>query len=183
MISRSIVHGVLVLAALGGGSQAGAQEPWRSASVLSIGDGDTIKVVHDGQRLTVRLACIDAPEMAQSPDGLKARRQLQRLLSPGQGVQLAIKTIDRFGRSVAEVVTSPAAAGGPAGRGQVEEINVGLAMVAAGQAFVDGRYLSACDQRAYRQAEDRARGRHLGIWQLPGGITPPWEFRHQRPRS
>lgn len=182
MTSRSIVLLALVLGALAGGSQVWAQEPWRSASVLSIGDGDTIKVVQAGQRLTVRLACIDAPEMAQSPDGRKARQQLQRLLSPGQRVQIGIKTIDRYGRSVAEVVTTPAPATGPEGRRPVGEINVGLAMVAAGQAFVYGRYLSACDQWAYRQAEDRARNRHLGIWQVPGGITPPWEFRHHRPQ-
>ena len=39
------------------------------ATVLSIGDGDTIRVRQAGQALTVRLACIDAPETAQSPWG------------------------------------------------------------------------------------------------------------------
>ena len=37
------------------------------ATVLSIGDGDTIRVLQGQQRLTIRLACIDAPEMAQAP--------------------------------------------------------------------------------------------------------------------
>jgi len=36
------------------------------ATVLSIGDGDTIRVRQAGRALTVRLACIDAPAMAQN---------------------------------------------------------------------------------------------------------------------
>ena len=36
------------------------------ATVLSIGDGDTIRVRQAGKALTVRLACIDAPENAVS---------------------------------------------------------------------------------------------------------------------
>lgn len=37
------------------------------ARVVSIGDGETIRVQHGTKRLTIRLACIDAPEMAQWP--------------------------------------------------------------------------------------------------------------------
>ncbi len=36
------------------------------ATVLSIGDGDTIRVRQAGKAVTVRLACIDAPKTAQS---------------------------------------------------------------------------------------------------------------------
>ena len=42
--------------------------------MLSIGDGDTIRMLQGEQRITVRLACINAPEMAQAPDGANARR-------------------------------------------------------------------------------------------------------------
>jgi endonuclease YncB( thermonuclease family) len=45
-----LLCGVLLLAA-----------PAHSASVLSIGDGDTITVTEGSQRIKVRLACIDAP--------------------------------------------------------------------------------------------------------------------------
>lgn len=38
-----------------------------SATVLSIGDGDTLRVRQSGRAVTLRLACIDAPEIAQSP--------------------------------------------------------------------------------------------------------------------
>ena len=38
--------------------------PAQAATVLSVGDGDTLRVDDHGKRLTIRLACIDAPEMA-----------------------------------------------------------------------------------------------------------------------
>jgi len=51
-----LLGGVLLLAA-----------PAHAASVLSIGDGDTITVTEGSRRIKVRLACIDAPETSQSP--------------------------------------------------------------------------------------------------------------------
>ncbi len=57
---------LLVLAALLPG--AGSAQALKG-EVLSIGDGDTIRVRQAGKAMTVRLACIDAPEMAQRPYG------------------------------------------------------------------------------------------------------------------
>jgi Micrococcal nuclease (thermonuclease) homologs len=74
-----------------------------AATVLSIGDGDTIRVRQAGRPTTVRLACIDAPEMAQSPYGQQARLYLQQRLPIGREVVLDVKTTDRYGRTVAEV--------------------------------------------------------------------------------
>ena len=39
------------------------------ATILSIGDGDIIRVRMNGKPITVRLACIEAPETAQRPYG------------------------------------------------------------------------------------------------------------------
>ncbi len=39
----------------------------QSATMLSIGDGDTLVVVEGCRRLTSCLACIDTPETAQNP--------------------------------------------------------------------------------------------------------------------
>jgi hypothetical protein len=36
---------------------------------LPVGDGDTLRVQAGGRAITIRLACIDAPETAQSPWG------------------------------------------------------------------------------------------------------------------
>jgi endonuclease YncB( thermonuclease family) len=132
------------------------------ATVLSIGDGDTIRVQQGAKRLTIRLACIDAPEMAQAPDGANARRYLQSRLRLGSSVTLKAQTVDRFGRTVAEVI------------GQV---NLNLALVEDGMAFAYRRYLGQCDAKEYLDAEVRASRRRTGVWRVPGGITRPWDFR------
>ena len=103
------------------------------ATVLSIGDGDTIRVRQAGRALTVRLACIDAPETAQSPWGQQARRYLQQRLPIGREVTLEVKTTDRYGRTVAEVIS---------------DINLNLVMVEDGQAFAYRQYLGAAMPRS-----------------------------------
>ena len=148
----------LSLAALGPLGQAAT-----AATVLSIGDGDTISVLERGQTLKVRLACIDAPETAQSPYGMASRNQLKALLPLGSTVSLRVQAVDRYGRSVAEVT----------GKGIVN-----LAMVQSGQAFVYRQYLGRCDRGAYLAAERQAQAQRLGVWSVPGGITRPWDFRH-----
>jgi endonuclease YncB( thermonuclease family) len=74
------------------------------ARVVSIGDGDTIRVRHGGKVETIRLACIDAPEMAQVPYGDQARRYLQMRLLLEQEVTIHPFNTDRYGRTVAEVI-------------------------------------------------------------------------------
>jgi endonuclease YncB( thermonuclease family) len=138
--------GVLGLGWLG--VPAGLVQPQGlSATVLSIGDGDTIRVRQAGKALTVRLACIDAPETAQGPYGQQARTYLQQRLPIGRDVSLNIKTTDRYGRSVAEVIS---------------ETNINLALVEDGQAFAYRQYLRGCDAKAYLEAEERASRARLG---------------------
>ncbi|MCP9832153.1 thermonuclease family protein [Synechococcus sp. HJ21-Hayes] len=153
---------LLVLAAVLQG--AGSAQTLKG-EMLSIGDGDTIRVRQGGRAITVRLACIDAPETAQSPWGQQARRFLQQRLPIGREVSLEVKTIDRYGRTVAEVIS---------------EININLAMVEDGQAFAYRQYLAGCNAQDYLDAEFRASRRRYGVWQLPGGITRPWDFRRSR---
>ncbi len=153
---------LLVLAALLPG--AGSAEALK-AEVLSIGDGDTIRARQGGRAITVRLACIDAPETAQNPYGKQVRRYLQQRLPIGRQVTLAVKTTDRYGRTVAEVSS---------------DININLAMVEDGQAFVYRQYLGGCDAKEYLDAEFRASRHRYGVWQVEGGITRPWDFREGR---
>jgi endonuclease YncB( thermonuclease family) len=44
-----------------------APQPGKTTTVISVGDGDTLRVNDDGRKVTNRLACIDAPDMAQAP--------------------------------------------------------------------------------------------------------------------
>jgi endonuclease YncB( thermonuclease family) len=133
--------------------------PVHSAAVLSIGDGDTITVREGSQRIKVRLACIDAPETSQSPYGMEARRSLQSLLPIGSQVTLKTKTVDRYGRSVAEVLKGGA--------------NINQTLVRSGDAFVYWQYISGCDRQTYSRLENDARLKGVGVWSVPGGIQRP----------
>jgi endonuclease YncB( thermonuclease family) len=139
--------------------------------VLSVGDGDTLSVREGGSRRTIRLACIDAPETAQSPYGSQARAALQAMAPVGSSVTVEGGKRDRYGRTVAEIW-----------RGNT---NVNLELVRQGDAFVYRQYLSGCDRNAYLSAEKQAESARLGVWAVPGGITRPWDWRHggsARPR-
>lgn len=134
--------------------------------MVSVGDGDTMRVRDGGRLVTVRLACIDAPEMAQRPYGARAREALQQLAPVGSDVALQIQTRDRYGRSVAEVFR-----GGE---------NLNLAMVRQGAAFAFRRYLGQCNSKRYISAEGQAESQRAGVWAIPGGITRPWDWRAER---
>lgn len=138
-----------------------------AATVISVGDGDTLRVEEAGRKITIRVACIDAPEMAQSPYGLQARQALQELLPVGSTVTLKTQTKDRFGRTVAEVFTQNGA-------------NAGLTLVQQGNAFAYRQYLHQCDQWAYLDRERLAERYRLGVWRSAGGIERPWDFRAAR---
>ena len=90
---------------------------------------------------------------------------MQQRLPIGREVILNIKTTDRYGRTVAEVIC---------------KTNINLALVEDGQAFAYRQYLSGCDAKAYLEAEERASRARLGVWQVKGGITRPWDFRRGR---
>ena len=137
--------------------------PAGAATVLSVGDGDTLRVVDGSKRLTIRMACIDAPETAQRPYGAASRQRLQELAPVGSVVTLRPQTIDKYGRTVAEVFRG----------GQ----NTNLAMVGSGAAFAYRKYLSGCDQAAYLGAEAAAQRQRVGVWAVPGGIQRPWDWR------
>ena len=138
----------------------------KAATVISVGDGDTLSVLDRGQRLTIRLACIDAPETVQAPYGAISRRRLQVLAPIGSVVKLHVKDKDRYGRTVAEILRN----------GE----NINIMMVRTGLAFVYRQYLAKCDAPAYLKAEQAAEASRLGVWALPSGITRPWDFRRGR---
>ena len=137
--------------------------PVEAATVLSVGDGDTITVTNGAQKIRVRLACIDAPETSQSPYGMEARRALQGLLPIGSQVTLRTKATDRYGRSVAEVLK-----GGT---------NINQSLVGSGNSFVYWQYISGCDRQTYSRLENDARLKGVGVWGVPGGIQRPWDYR------
>ena len=139
--------------------------------VLSIGDGDTIRITTPTgmNKTTVRLACIDAPEISQAPYGNDARRALQSELAIGAEVSLRTKATDRYGRTVAEVLKGTT--------------NINQLLVQSGAAFVYWQYIEGCDRETYSRLENEARLKSLGVWAVPGGIQRPWDYRRGRKSS
>jgi len=151
----ALLSGALLLAA-----------PAHSASVLSVGDGDTITITNGAQKIRVRLACIDAPETSQTPYGMESRQALQKLLPIGAEVTVRTKATDRYGRTVGEVLKG--------------STNINQSLVGSGNAFVYWQYISGCDRQTYSRLENDARLKRLGVWSVPNGIQRPWDYRRNR---
>lgn len=132
-----------------------------NCQVFKVYDGDTMTVNCEGEKIKVRLYCIDAPELGQEPWGREARDQLVALA--GSTVRIDVKDQDRYGRQVAEVWRD--------GR------NLNLAMVRAGEAVEYDRF---CKDRVYRAVETESRDAHRGVWRSPGIQQKPWEWRSYR---
>lgn len=144
-------------------TQAAAAKTLPTATVVSVGDGDTLRVQGQNGPVTIRLACVDAPETNQAY-GPEASLRLRQLLSTGQPVEVRAIERDRYDRTVAEIYSG----------GQ----SVGLQLVREGYAVVYEQYISGCAATAddYRQAESAARNAGRNFWSQPSP-TMPWDFR------
>ena len=128
--------------------------------VVGVHDGDTVTLLDDQKHQTkVRLAEIDTPESKQ-PYGSRSKQALSDLVF-GKAVQVEVRDIDRYGRTV--------------GRVSVNGIDVNAALVASGAAWVYRQY--SRDPELLR-LEAEARAAQRGLWALPEAQrTPPWEWR------
>lgn len=147
---------------------APAVAPGRTpATIVSVGDGDTLRAQVGSGQITVRLAYIDAPESAQ-PQGQQAGDLLEELLPRGTQVELREVDTDRYGRTVAEVYRD--------GR------SINLQMVQEGYGVVYRDYLDGCPNAdEYLAAEATAKEQQLGFWS-ESNLVMPWDWRQgQRP--
>ena len=149
--------------------------------VERVSDGDTL-VVKDANsnNFTVRLACVDAPEIPhtkkekssnRSSDrnqfrwGVKAQTRLQQLVDQGgDRVNLTITDSDRYGRKVAEVRLK-------------DGTLIQKVLLQEGLVKVYRSYLNKCPSKdLIQQAEAQAKGQRLGVWGDPKFVNP-WEYR------
>ena len=132
--------------------------------VVSVGDGDTLRIRHSGKTITVRLGCLDAPESTQAPWGQQSANRLKQLLPTGQAVQMREIERDRYGRTVAELFLG--------------NQSVNLMMVKEGQAVVYTQYIENCaaTKDQYLAAEAQAKAQRLGFWNQDNPVMP-WDYR------
>lgn len=151
--------GALALGSLAAGGTALA------ATVLAIDSGDTLRVRDGAVVRSVRLACLDAPELGQEPHGARAMAALRHWLPAGTAVRL---TPNESGNTPPGVVVAEVA---------LEATTVNVELVRAGLAFTTPEAPAGCDPLRYAEAESSARFRRLGVWQVEGGSERPWLWR------
>lgn len=138
-----------------------------TGTVSRVKDGDSLMIRRDdvGRESEVRLAGVDAPELAQ-PWGVPSRSALRRLVQ-GQRVTVEVTDRDRYNRLV--------------GRVFVGRTHVNAQMACDGHAWAFARYLP---DREIRACHDSARKAGLGLWSLPPEQRlPPATWRARNPRG
>ena len=130
-----------------------------AGKVVTISDGDTIRVMHNGASERIRLWGIDCPEMKQ-PFGTRAR-QLTWALAFGQTVTVKVRDIGRYKRTVADVI-------------RPDRPNLNQELVRAGLAWLYQQY--GCRESVLRDLEQEARAAKHGLWSDPKPVAP-WEWR------
>ena len=134
--------------------------------VLYAHDGDTVtcwRVVNGiATQVRVRLAFIDAPELAQSPYGVNARAYFRSLLYVNEPVEARIYGTDAYGRLIAEIIRLR------------DYGNCGLRLVVGGYAPV---FRWPAERSEYHAAQDMAQRKNAGIWRQPGLQQTPWNYR------
>ncbi len=149
--------------------------------VERVSDGDTLAVKDaKGNKVNVRFACVDAPEIPHSRKekqskssqirnqfdwGAKAQERVEQLVKQGgDRVKLNITDSDRYGRKVAEIRL-------PDGT-FIQEV-----LVREGLALVYRPYLNKCPSKdIIEQAETQAKNSRRGVWS-DSKFVKPWEYR------
>jgi endonuclease YncB( thermonuclease family) len=130
------------------------------AKVVGISDGDTIRVQRDRAELRVRLAGVDCPESGQA-FGRSAKAHTASLTF-GKTVTIRPNGIDRYGRTVAEVLLP-------------DKKSLNQELVGSGLAWWFRRY--APDDTRLERLEAEAKSARRGLWADAHPIAP-WEWRH-----
>ena len=140
---------------------------WRSPyKIIKHCDGDTswVKPLF-GRKFKVRYAVIDANESRQA-GGKEATQYLNRILPIGSRVSIVPTSKHKsYDRDMIGTVYH-------------NFKNINLAMLKAGYAVIDPRYLTADIQEQYTKAQNRAKAHRLGRWGHPSQYAEmPWQFR------
>jgi micrococcal nuclease len=137
--------------------------------VVRVYDGDTIKVTENGDKITIRLVGIDAPEISKKkhlpgqPFCLKAKEYLSTLVL-NKVVNIKFYGKDASGKSLGEIFA--------------EKVNINIEMIHAGLAEVyKGMPAKNLEITTYRDAEKKAKEAVKGIWELRDQYFSPWDWR------
>nr|WP_226883465.1 thermonuclease family protein [Allocoleopsis franciscana] len=152
-----------------------------SYPVKRVSDGDTITVTDSsGKNISVRFACVDAPEVPHKVEerksrklvdksqfkwGEKAQQRVQQLVKQGgDRVKLTVTDTDQYGRKISEVRLT-------------DGTFIQQVLVTEGLAQVYRPYLKNCPSAAIIDAaEADAKKRRVGVWSDKKYVSA-WEWR------
>lgn len=150
-------------------------------TVLKVLDGDTLRVLYNNQKVYIRLACLDSPEIAHNTKqaldinsiriqqysyGNLAKFYLEQLTPISSTIYLNIYNTDKYGRLVAEVYSDSSLTQSV----QEDLISQGLAQL------YPPYYKTCSNYDTLVQLEQQAKQHSLGIWSEPS-FLPAWNFR------
>jgi micrococcal nuclease len=134
------------------------------AELVEAIDGDTAKFKIDGKVETVRFLLIDTPEtkhpkLGAQPMGKEASEFTRKMLEEADRITLEydVEKRDKYDRVLAYVYA--------------DGVNVQEALLKKGLARVGYVYESRRHLDAFREAEQMAKEKKLGVWQCPGYVT------------
>ena len=131
--------------------------PDLTGRVVSVTDGDTLAILVDQKRITIRLDGIDAPEKSQA-FGTRSRQSLADLVF-GKSVRVVTKSKDRYGRTIGVVY--------------LDDMNVNAKQIENGLAWHYKKYSKDPD---LDRLERESRAARRGLWSDPVPVEP-WNFR------
>lgn len=137
------------------------QAAYFSCNLKKVVDGDTVDAYCGGRNLRIRLIGIDAPEMGQKPWGQQSKENLEDLLNRKFSLESHGK--DTYGRQLGKLIYS--------GRDlNLEMINQGWAVA------YDGKDTP----KNYKEAQEIAKNKKIGIWSKKGLHQDPKKWRRQK---
>jgi endonuclease YncB( thermonuclease family) len=138
-------------------------------TIVSVSDGDTLKVMLDGEEIKVRLCGVDAPEKAQ-PMGEESKAFLEKLVQNAGGKVGIVETdTDRYGRMVAEVFFV---------LGETEQ-SAQEELLKAGMVYVYPQYVGGCPNgEVFERVEAIAQKSKAGVWAR--NDQRPWDYRRDK---
>jgi micrococcal nuclease len=179
MGSKSII--AIALVSIGAASAEAKPVEQLTGKVVSVTDGDTLRVHITGDRTTikVRLDSIDAPEKGQ-PFSAVAKKHLTEI-AKGKNCTVRQMGKDKYGRvlGIVTILGTPrgAAVVGSSklfGTKDTGNLNANKEMVRAGLAW---HYIKYSKSKTLAKLEQEARDKKLGLWAAATKPIAPWEWR------
>ena len=137
------------------------QSAYINCDLKKVVDGDTVDANCGGRNLKIRLMGIDAPEMGQKPWGEKAKNNLEKLLTKNFSLESHGK--DVYNRQLGKLFY-----GG-------QDLN--LTMINQGWAVA---YDGKDTPKNYKDAQQIAKSKKIGIWAKNGLHQDPKKWRRQK---